>query len=149
MAFSVDLYRNNSPVEKIGKSLSDQLTISDVVIKRDTSVLKPVLLVNTSQEIYVYNYMYISEFYRYYFIDDIRSINQNMWEVSAHVDVLETYKTGILANNAVIKRQQNMFNLYLDDPDFHTYNYDNIQTIKFPPNGLSKNLNYILVVNGS
>lgn len=149
MAFSVDLYRNNSPVEKIGKSLTDQLTISDVVIKRDTSVLKPVLLVNSSQEIYVYNYMYISEFYRYYFIDDIRSINQNMWEVSAHVDVLETYKNGILANNAVIKRQANQFNLYLDDPDFHAYNYERIQTLQFPQNSFSKLLNYVLVVNGS
>lgn len=149
MAFSVDLYRNNSPVEKIGKSLTDQLTISDVVIKRDTSVLKPVLLVNTSAEIYVYNYMYISEFYRYYFIDDIRSINQNMWEVSAHVDVLETYKNGILANNAVIKRQANQFNLYLDDPDFHAYNYERIQTLQFPQNSFSKLLNYVLVVNGS
>lgn len=149
MAFSVDLYRNNSPVEKIGKSLTDQLTITDVVIKRDTSVLKPVLLVNSSQEIYVYNYMYISEFYRYYFIDDIRSINQNMWEVSAHVDVLETYKAGILANNAVIKRQASQYNLYLDDPDFHAYNYERIQTLKFPTNVFNKNLNYILVVNGS
>lgn len=149
MAFSVDLYRNNSPVEKIGKSLTDQLTISDVVIKRDTSVLKPVLLVNSSEEIYVYNYMYISEFYRYYFIDDIRSINQNMWEVSAHVDVLETYKNGILANSAVIKRQEGQFNLYLDDPDFHAYNYERIQTLKFPNNVFDKALNYILVVNGS
>lgn len=149
MAFSVDLYRNNSPVEKIGKNLTDQLTISDVVIKRDTSVLKPVLLVNTSQEIYVYNYMYISEFYRYYFIDDIRSINQNMWEVSAHVDVLETYKNGILANSAVIKRQANVFNLYLDDPDFHAYNYERIQTLQFPQNSFSKLLDYVLVVNGS
>lgn len=149
MAFSVDLYRNNSPVEKIGKSLTDQLTISDVVIKRDTSVLKPVLLVNSSQEIYVYNYMYISEFYRYYFIDDIRSINQNMWEVSAHVDVLETYKAGILANSAVIKRQASQYNLYLDDPDFHAYNYERIQTLKFPANTFNKNLNYVLVVNGS
>lgn len=149
MAFSVDLHRNNSPVEKIGKSLTDQLTISDVVIKRDTSVLKPVLLVNSSQEIYVYNYMYISEFYRYYFIDDIRSINQNMWEVSAHVDVLETYKNGILANNAVIKRQAGQYNLYLDDPDFHAYNYERIQTLQFPQNSFSKLLNYVLVVNGS
>lgn len=148
MSLTATLYISASPVEKIGKSLTSGGSYS-CTLKDTTSVLNPVLILKTSDPVYNYNYLYIQEFGRYYFINDIRSVNNNVWEISAHVDVLETYKTSILANNAVIKRQQNIFNLYLDDPDFHTYNYDNIQTIKFPPNALSKNLNYILVVNGS
>ena len=94
--------------------------------------------------------MYISDFSRYYFIDDIISINNDIWEVHGHVDVLETYKTQILANQAVIARQQNRYNLYLNDPDFMTYNFDQIQTKKFSnPAGFNKVLNYVLVVNGS
>lgn len=149
MGFSVDLYQNASPVEKIGKNLTNSHTISDVLLKRDTSILRPVLLVNSVQDIYTYNYMYIAEFSRYYFIDDIRSVNNNLWEISAHVDVLETYKAKILANTAVIKRQQNKYNLYLDDPEFKTYNNEQIQTIKFPANNFNKQLSYVLVVNGS
>lgn len=149
MSFSVILYDNKSPVEKIGKNLTDSHTISDVLLKRDTSILRPVLLVNSVQDIYTYNYMYISEFSRYYFIDDIRSVHDNLWEISAHVDVLETYKTKILANTAVIKRQQNKYNLYLDDPEFKTYNNEQIQTLKFPANNFNKQLSYVLVVNGS
>lgn len=149
MSFNVVLYKNESPVEKIGKSLTGSHTISDVVLKRDTSVLRPVLLINSAQDIYTYNYMYIAEFSRYYFIDDIRSVNNNMWEISAHVDVLETYKTQIKANTAVIKRQQNKYNLYLDDPEFKTYNNEQIQTLKFPANGFNKQLSYVLTVNGS
>jgi len=148
MGLTATLYISASPVEKIGKALTSGGSYS-CTLKDTTSVLNPVLILKTSDPVYNYNYLYIQEFGRYYFINDIRSVNNNVWEISAHVDVLETYKTAILANNAVVKRQQNIYNLYLDDPDFHTYNYDNIQTIKFPANTLTKNLYYVLVVNGS
>lgn len=150
MGFSVDLYNNESPVEKIGKNLTNSHTISDVLLKRDTSILRPVLVVNSVQDIYIYNYMYISEFGRYYFIDDIRSVNNNMWEISAHVDVLETYSAEILANTAVLRRQEKKFNLYLDDPEFKTYNNERVQTKRFKgTSGWTKNLHYVLVTNGS
>lgn len=150
MSFNVNLYQNESPVEKIGKNLTNSHTISDVVLKRDTSILRPVLLINSAQDIYTYNYMYISEFGRYYFIDDIRSINNNMWEISAHVDVLETYKTQILANTAILKRQEKKFNLYLDDPEFKVLNNYRIQTKRFAgTSGWTKQLHYVLVTNGA
>lgn len=149
MSFSVDLYQNESPVEKIGKTLSNSHTISDVVLKRDTSILRPVLLINSAQDIYTYNYMYISEFGRYYFIDDIRSVNNNMWEISAHVDVLETYKSQILANTAVIRRQSLKYNTYLNDPEWKTYAYEQVAAFKFPVTPFNKDLKYILTVAGA
>lgn len=149
MSFSVDLYQNESPVEKIGKTLSNSHTISDVVLKRDTSILRPVLLINSAHDIYTYNYMYISEFGRYYFIDDIRSVNNNMWEISAHVDVLETYKNQILANTAVIRRQSLKYNTYLNDPEWKTYAYEQVTAFKFPATPFNKELKYILTVAGA
>lgn len=143
---SVQLMNNSSPVEKIGKTLSAGNTYN-CALKDDTSVLDPVIIIQTSDNIYTYNYMYISDFGRYYFINDIVSLNNNRWMIKAHVDVLETYKANILNNNAVIKRQENLFNLYLDDPEFHVLNYERVQTLKFPANAFSKNLTYVLVVN--
>lgn len=143
---SVQLMNNSSPVEKIGKTLSAGNTYN-CALKDDTSVLDPVIIIQTSDNIYTYNYMYISDFGRYYFINDIISLNNNRWMIKAHVDVLETYKANILNNNAVIKRQEKLFNLYLDDPEFHVLNYERVQTLKFPANAFSKNLTYVLVVN--
>ena len=149
MSFSVDLYVNNSPVEKIGKDLTGSHTISGVALKRDTSILKPVLLVNSAQDIFTFNYMYISEFSRYYFIDDIRSVHDNLWEISAHVDVLETYKSKILANTAVIRRQSLKYNTYLNDPEWKTYAYEQVAAFKFPVTPFNKDLKYILTVAGA
>ena len=150
MSISVNLKVSSSPVEKIGKTLSAGNTYS-CSLKEDTSILNPVLILYTTDNIYTYNYMYISDFSRYYFITDIVSIGQNRWEIHAKVDVLETYANAIKANSAIVKRQQNLFNLYLDDPEYKTYNYDKIQTLRFTPGtgGFNKLMNYVLVVNGS
>ena len=148
MSISVKLCHNSSPVEKIGKTL-DAGSSYDCVLKADTSVLTPtIILCDTGVNLKGYNYMYIADFGRYYFIDDIVTKNNDVWEVSGHVDVLETYKSQILANTAVIKRQEKQYNLYLDDPEFHTYNYEQIQTLKFPANAFDKTLSYVLVCNG-
>lgn len=151
MGFTVKLCHNNSPVEKIGKSIDSGIDITGCTLKEETSVLKPVIrILSNDSSIYTYNYMYIAEFERYYFIDDIKSVNNNRWEISGHVDVLETYKNSILAQTAVIKRQQSKYNLYLDDPDFHTLNNERIQTLKFPTsNGFTKTLQYIIATNGA
>jgi len=92
--------------------------------------------------------MYIAEFERYYFIDDIVSVNNNKWEVSGHVDVLETYKTGILANSAVIRRQTNIFNTYLNDPEWKVYANEDVVAFKMT-SPFSKQLKYVLAVAGS
>ena len=139
---------NSSPVEKIGKNL-DAGTEFTCDLKADTSVLKPTLVLQSASSLAGFNYMYIPDFNRYYFIDDIVSKNNVIWEVSGHVDVLETYKADILKQSAVISRQQNKYNLYLNDPDFRTYNNDIIQTKSFTVGDFSKNLTYVLVVNGS
>lgn len=149
MGFTVDLYKNASPVEKIGKTLTDKQSITDVLLKRDTSILRPVLLVNDARGVTDFNYMYISEFDRYYFIDDIRSTHNNIWEISGHVDVLETYKDQILSNTAVIRRQTNKFNTYLNDPEWKVYADENVVAYKFTQTALNKNMKFILAVAGS
>ena len=148
---NVQLLTSSSPVEKIGKKLKAGGTYS-CKLKDNTSILRPTLILLSVLNPSQFNYMYIQDFRRYYFIDDIVSINNNIWEISAHVDVLETYKAAIKSNQAVIRRQANSFNLYLDDPEFKTYAYDQIQTKQFAVptgGGFSKSMYYVLTVNGS
>ncbi len=78
---------------------------------------------------------------------DIKSVNNNLWEITARVDVLSTYAIQIRAQTAVIKRQENSWNLYLDDPQFKVYQNPNIVVKNFP-NGFSTQ-NFVLAVAGS
>lgn len=148
MSLTIKLYHNASPVNKIGKNLTDELVTSDVLLKDDVSILKPVFKVKDVRSIITYNYLYCPELQRYYFIDDIVSINNNIWEISAHVDVLETYKNKILANKAIVKRQSNKFNTYLNDSEWDVFSYDDVITLQFSNSGFAKSLEYLLVVAG-
>lgn len=152
MAFSVEFMQNKSPVEKIGKNLQAGPTITGVSLKKDCSILKPILHVGTSQvsgDIFSYNYMKIPQFNnRFYFIDDIVSIGQNRWEISGHIDVLETYKQAILGNSVVLRRQENKYNTYLNDSKWPVYSYDDVITFAFSNSGFKKALEYLLVVAG-
>ena len=148
MSLTAILYNNKSPNEKIGKNLT-QLNSFSVVLKEKTSVLNPVLIIESSSDLYQANYLYIQELGRYYYINDIALLHDDIYEIHAHVDVLETYKSGIKSNKAVIARQQNLYNLYLNDQDFRTYNNDRIQVKKFSDSDFEKTLTYVLVVNGS
>lgn len=145
---TVNLLTNSSPKNKIGKTLTQGATFQ-CALKDNTSILNPVLVLQSTDDIYRYNYLQIPIFGRYYFINNIVSLANWRWEISGHVDVLETYKTQILQNNAVIRRQEKKFNLYLNDEEFKTYNMEAITTLQFPENAFDKDLKYILTVNGS
>lgn len=147
MAFTVALQSNSSPKNQLDKSISGVLSVSGT-LKEGTSVIDPVILVQAPLSTLVNaNYMAISAFGRSYFITDIRSIRNDLVEISGHVDVLSTYAAGIRGNNAIIYRQENDWNLYLDDGSFQIYQNPNVLTRPFP-SGFST-LEFVLAVAGS
>lgn len=148
MSVSVALYQNNSENYRLDKSLTAKYSES-CILKDGCSIESPVLLITNYNNISDCNYMYIDDFNRYYFIEDIISVRDGLWEIHAHVDVLMTYSTEIKACTATFKRQENLFNLYLDDPEFKTYNNSEIVTkVLSGGSGLTKSMNYILVTAG-
>lgn len=143
----IKFQRNNSENNKIGKSLTDLFTLSGV-FKQEVSITDPVLLIESDLPINA-NYMTIAGFNRSYFIRSIRSVRTGLWEISAHVDVLESYKTQIKAQKAIIKKtgDSSKWNLYLNDGTFRVYQNPQIVTREFP-GGFTGNLEYVLAVAG-
>ena len=66
------------------------------------------------------NYVYIPDFNRYYFINDITSVRQNLWRLSLHVDVLMSYKNEINNTNAFISRNEFKYDLDIYDRELPT-----------------------------
>ena len=147
MSFSVKLQKNKSETNKIGKDISTIDTVTGT-IKDGTSILNPVILIAGNISSFTEcNYMSISAFSRNYFITDIRSVRNGLFEVSGKVDVLETYKSQIKANKAIIKKQENIWNLYLNDGTFHIFQNQQVLTKGFP-SGFSGQ-EFVLAVAGS
>lgn len=127
----IKLQKNSSEKNKLSKTVTDILTLEGV-LKDTTSIVDPVILIESNESIVGCNYMTIPIFNRSYFINNIRSVRNGLWEVSAHVDVLSSFKTQILSNRAIIQRQENKWNLYLDDGTFKVYQNPQVLTREFP-----------------
>ena len=132
MSFVIKLQTNSSEKVKIGKSLTDVLSLEGT-LKVETSIIDPILIIeSTDEKLLKCNYMTIPSFNRSYFITNIKSVKNKLWEITAHVDVLESFKDEIRSNTAIISKQEKKWNLYLDDGTFKSYQNPLVMTQKFP-----------------
>lgn len=149
--FKVILQRNRSDTNHVEKSLTDLSPALLGTLKRETSLLNPVLIVQGILE-YVAsaNYMTIPKFgNRSYYITEIKSIKENIIEIHGRVDVLQTYKDIIRQQTAIVHRQERRYNMYLNDGVLKFYQNPNVITQSFPSGFIGKNPNLILIVAGN
>ena len=147
----LDLFTCSSEKHRVNKRnyISNHF-ILEGSLKDNTSVTDPEILIEkTNPVIYQYNYMYIGEFGRWYFITDIVNVNEKMWIIKAHVDVLYSFSRDIYNTKAVIDKAENgaLANVYMNDGSFVMDSRKFNQVIPFP-NGLSENGQFILICAG-
>lgn len=102
---TIIFYKTLSKPNEINKVLQNSFTITGN-FKTDTDIIKPIIKVlnTTDFNIFDYNYCYISELKRYYFIEDITILADKLFFISLSLDVLYTYKNAILSSVANISR---------------------------------------------
>lgn len=100
------LYKTKSSKNTINKVLEAPLVVS-IKLRKGFDIFSPTLMLEVPQgyNLYDYNYLHISGIDRYYFIDDVTTVNFKIWHLACSVDVLETYKSQILASNVRYRRK--------------------------------------------
>ena len=140
-------YNNMSDNRTIRKKLLSDFTVSGTL--RDTcSIMYPVITIESSS-VFRYNYAYIPDFRRYYFIKNITSFRTNLWTVEFEVDPLMSFKGDILAMQVVVDKQssQSIGDEYIDDGSLVTDNNTCTSIYNFS-NGFNDNGEYILITAG-
>ena len=96
-----------------------------------------------------YNYCYIHDFGRYYYINGINALRANLFELSLGIDVLMTYAEAIRNNAAIIDKVQPQKGAmpYINDGSYVSTN-KMYQTIINYPNGFNDNGEFILITAG-
>lgn len=147
MSFDIVLMRNNSEKNRLTKDTETIMTVSGF-LREGTSIIDPVIKIECDiSDVVGCNYLSIPIFGRKYFVNDIRSIRNRLFEFSCHVDVLSTYADAIRENTGIIKRQENEWNLYLNDGTFKVYQNPNVLTRAFPSGFTTQE--FVLAVAGS
>lgn len=141
----ITLYNFTVPPNTVGKGAVQVETLSGTF--RDTvSVINPTFTIERNSPI-GFNYVYIQAFDRFYYVTGISADLHGVVTVSCTVDPLETNASAIAQMNAIIRRQENQYNLYLDDGIFKAYQNTKHKLIAFP-NSFTE-YSYILALAGN
>lgn len=103
---NVVFYEMNDNIKKIGKNLQNPLN-KVLYIKKPCDLLKPILILSFNPLTLNKNYLFMLD--RYFFIDDVEILHNNLFKVYCNVDVLKTYENYIksLYANIVISENPN------------------------------------------
>ena len=118
----------NKVLEAITYDGSDHI---DVEFKEDTSIVDPTFILRTQSKVLEGNYIYVPNLNRYYFINNYTLSHQRIY-IDCHVDVLMSFKKEIKNENVIVKRNEKLFNMYLDDNQYKVQNRTAVRTVVFP-----------------
>lgn len=147
MAFTITLQTNISESIRVDKTLTDIAALTGT-LRNDTSIIDPTFRIEGDVSQYLTaNYCTVPAFGRSYFINNVRSLRANLFEIVCHVDVLSSFKTGLRRNSAIIHRSERNWNLYLNDGSLKTTQNPTISTQDFAETFYGVH-SYVLILAG-
>lgn len=145
---NIKLYQSKSERNCINKTIQNEWSLFGA-LRGEASIKAPVIRIAGNEAIVTYNYAFIVEFNRYYFITDIKAVRTGIWEISFLCDVLMSFKTDILNSYAIIDHTtEHDISNYLSSDIWTTLVKDKTDIINFSGSSLLDNGEYILITAG-
>lgn len=103
-------YKQSATPNRVDKSgyLTEIGTLSGVILKAETNLMRPTFILKTSPLVYNSNYLYNSFTKRYYYIKTITAMSGGRIAIDCEIDVLFTYKNEILNSSGWVVRSDNI-----------------------------------------
>ena len=121
-----------SDMDVIGKSWDEEHTLTvEGKLMFDQDMLTPKFVLQA--DTLAYNYCYIPDFGRFYYVTKQLIKTGSMTEIHLQCDVLQSWKTQILSNKAVIERSadNDNVNMYFSDNMYWTQANKEVKTVPF------------------
>ena len=150
-----DFYIMSEDYRTIPKNLNNKITTENLIIKSDCDIHNPTLELEYNINIIKSNYVFISEFNKFYFITDKVVSPAGKLIITCHIDVLQTYYTYILGSKQLISRQEQQYSKYQSDNLLPLSVEKNLYLIPFSDNELNiskatqNNMNFVITVSGA
>ncbi len=124
-----------SSFNSIDKKIESESLFEYCKLLETTNVINPSVIIGgftKMEDVSGYNYCYIAQFKRYYFISEIKNLTGGRVQIDMHVDVLKTYKASILDSQQLIIAENDKGKMYLSNREWVTdertytrcYNFD-------------------------
>lgn len=143
----IRLYNNVSDNRTIRKKLLNEFSLTGT-LRDSCSLLGPVINIESSN-VLRFNYAYIPDFQRYYFVKEITNLRKNIWTLELEVDPLMSFKGDILALDVVVDKQSSdsIGDEYIDDGSLVADN-NTFTSVYNLSSGFNDHGEYILITAG-
>lgn len=140
---AIDLYQYTGRENTVNKTLTTPTTIAGFM-RESVNILQPVVRLQHTGT-FNYNYCFVRELNRYYFITNYNVIDNNQIELRLRIDVLKTYEDAIMAaTGTVIERSDANKFISLSRRVFDAR--PNIEHIDFPQQDVFDRNGHIIMV---
>lgn len=137
------LYKTTNANNDLNKTISDKVELVGA-LRDASSIIAPSILIQSNP--IGYNYAYIPEFGRYYYIKNITAFRKGAYIVDLKCDVLMSFKDEILEMSGIVSR------LTTGSPyvqrDVLCKVTETHKRIDFPATPFTRNGTYILIAKG-
>lgn len=150
--YGIILLKCESDMDVIGKTWNSTTQTIEGKLLYDQNILRPTFLLSGNYA--AYNYAYIPAFERFYYITEQVIRTGDLTEIHFQCDPLQSFKTQILNNYAILERQETKNNAYFSDNMYWTQANKIVKTFPFlTSQGDELNFaipedNYILTIAG-
>ena len=148
---TIKLYKYHGDNRKIEKSLDLVQTISNATVVETMDIINPVIILEVDQtfaSVISFNYIYIQDLKRYYYVNNIEIMSNGYIKIQCHVDVLKTYSNDILNSTQYVKRQQHKCTVQLADSEYNIKSNRNLTIKNFGDTIIQPNNDFILTTFG-
>lgn len=109
----IEFYTVQDDPKTIPKTLTGGVLISGAIRDSSVDLMQPEITITGN--VSAYNYMYIPDFHRYYFVEPPVTVRTGIQIVRGRVDVLQTYAPQIFNCPAVLDRSANLVDAFIAD----------------------------------
>lgn len=152
---NITLYNNYSDHRYLNKSIETIETISGAEPFGECSVQNPVMRLRPFENWAIVNYAYISDYQRYYFIDEIIMKSGDILELHCRCDVLMSFRKSIKESTGLLIANENLSTPYIKDNNYPVSLKKTLTTYVFSESpfnietsGYFTGRNYVITVAG-
>lgn len=140
---TINFYSYNGHPNTVNKQLGD-FTAIDGDLRQTFDVLRPTVTLR-KQPRPTFNYCYIPDLGRYYFVERVSFEGNNAYELALRIDVLKTYETEILAATGRVTESDNP-DPYISNRESVYKRTPNFEKVAFTNTGLFKEDGSIIMI---
>ena len=137
------LYKTTNANNDLNKTISDKVELVGA-LREASSIIAPSILIQSNP--IGYNYAYIPEFGRYYYIKNITAFRKGAYIIDLKCDVLMSFKDEILNMSGIVSRLTDGDNYA--NRDIKTKCLETHRRLDFPETPFTRNGSYILISKG-